>query len=134
MDNRLRRRGGKGRRIPSQLLDVDLPELAWAITALVRGQAHLSNAAPKHEKFVRIQTTTGLDVTVRRSDWVKIQPLLVDGTFSPKLFPVESGSQVLDRVTRYHPALLPTSDPLYDRVLLYLRELFPTQVPTQGPN
>lgn len=132
MDNRLRRRGGKGQRVPSQLLDVDLPELAWAITALVRGQAHLSNATPKHEKLVYIRTITGLDVSVRRSDWVKIQPLFVDGTFDPKLFPVEAGSQVLDRVTRYRPALLPILDPLYDRVLLYLRELFPVQVPTQG--
>jgi hypothetical protein len=114
------------------VLDADLPELAWAITAVVRKGAVVQTQTPKNVRYVRVLCGVGPDVAIRVEDWAKIQPLILDGTFDPLALPVEAGFRDFDPATRFDPSTLKQNDPLYDRVLFYLSELFPETVPTAG--
>jgi hypothetical protein len=111
-------------------LDADIPALALAITAALRGGAQPQVQSPKNERYVRIVCPVGPDVSVRSEDWARILPLLQDGTFNPLLVPVEAGFKEFDSVTRFSASLLKSRDPLYRRVLFYLSEIFPEKVPT----
>lgn len=129
MDNSLKRRDGQ-RRLPKEVLDVDLSDLAWTITAYVRGRARVRVQTPKNVKYVQIYTSTGPDVMVRAEHWEKILPFLQDGTFNPQIVPVEAPSRALDAGTRLSVSTTKASDPLYKRVLFYLSQTFTTTVPS----
>lgn len=126
MDNRLKRRHG-GRRVPSRILAADLPELAWVLTAIVRGGAKSQVHRPKNVAYVRLISPVGPDVSLRAKDWAKILPLIEDGTFSPLQVPVEAGFQVSDPIVRFSTPNLREQDPLYKRILFYLSETFPEE-------
>ena len=128
MDNRLNLSHG-ARRVPSSQLDTDLTQLAWAITAQIRGQAKVVLYDSKRSSFVRVLGSRGADVAIRKEDWAKIQPLLKDGTFNSQLFPVETGFKDFDPTVRFDTSLTESQDPLFNRVLFYLTNLFPEKVP-----
>lgn len=129
MDNGLKRRDGQ-KRLPKEVLDVDLPDIAWAITSYVRGNAIVRVSTPKNVKYVRIVTKSGPDVMIRAEHWEKILPLLQDGTFNPLIVPVEAGFKGIDASTRLTSSTTKVNDPLYKRVLFYLSQVFTTTAPT----
>lgn len=71
----------------------------------------------------------GIHVVVFRDDWARIMPYIQDGTFSPTLFPVESGFKASDPKTRFSASTIDVEDPLYNRVLGVLQQLFTTVFP-----
>ena len=129
MDNGLRR-WNRGERVPENILDTDLPRIAWAITAVVRGQATTFVQSPKNLRYVRIICPVGPEVCIRKEHWVRILPLIQDGTFNPLLFPVEAGFKEFDPAVHLCASTSKSRDPLYSRVFFYLSQLFLAKVPT----
>lgn len=129
VDNQLDRIHTPGRRAPVSLTTADLPQVAKAITALIRGQARSKSADFRGRRYIRIRGL-GSDVLIYSEDWKKIQPYIEDSTFSPLSFPVESGSQTLDPVTRFRAGTIDVKDPMYKRVLGVLQQEFTKAFPT----
>jgi hypothetical protein len=126
MDNGLER--VQGRRLPTEILDVDLPDLARALTSLLRKQATTQPVRVGDARYVQI-TGRGLNSVVPEADWEKILPLIKNGTFDTQFFPVESAVRSLDSVVRLTSSTI-DRDPLYRRVYGTLALLFTTKVPT----
>jgi len=112
-----------------EVLDVDLPVLARAVTSLMRGQASPQAFRLKDAGYVRI-LSRGLDVTICDADWAKILGLIRDGHFSTILVPVETGLRALASDVRLSASTTDDRDPLYARVLGVLALLFTRKVPT----
>jgi len=119
----------RGRKIPSQSTDVDLPEMSRAIVSAMRRQATVNLDNRKSARFVRISGLT-FDVVISSFDWSRILEVIGQETFSTQFLPVESSVRAFDSRVRLSPSTLDTNDPLYNRVLGVLRELFSTAVPT----
>lgn len=129
MDNRLTRVQVQTKRAPGKTFDVSLPELARALVAAVRRQGSVRSIAYKGLRYVWL-VGLGVDIAIPASDWAKILPLLKDGTFDPNMFPVETGIRPGPSMVRLSASTTDIKDPLYDRVLFYLQQLFPDKVPT----
>lgn len=125
MDNRLGLVFGKR---PSRLRRQDLPTVAMAITTYVRG--YPVAAGPLTTETVHVMTFKSdlFEVAVLWDDWMKIDPYVRDGAFSPTLFPVSAGYQLSDPRVTINPSMV-RSDPLYKRVLNVLTLLFPDEYP-----
>lgn len=125
MDERLSR--AYGRRI-RRLTREDLPQLAYAITIVIRKQGHAEVYDHGALKCVRLHGN-GVDVSVLQEDWDKIVPYLLDGTLDPTLTPVprKVGTDALSVVD------LPWIDlrdaHFKDKVLALLTTLFPVSYP-----
>jgi len=125
MDNRLGLVFGQR---PSHLRQQDLPAVAMAITTYVRG--YPVAAGPLTTDTVRVMTFKSdfFEVAVLWDDWMKIDPYVRDGVFSPTLFPVSAGYQLSEPRVTLNPSMV-QSDPLYKRVLYVLTLLFPVSYP-----
>jgi len=129
VDNQLDRIHTPGRRAPVRLTTAELPGVARAITALVRGQARAKSANFRGRRYIRIRGVA-IDSIIYREDWAKIHPHIENSSFSPLSFPVESGSKTFDPVTRYEAGTIDIQDPLFKRVLGVLQAEFTTSFPT----
>lgn len=127
MDNGLRR--VQGRKLPSTALDVDLAELARAVTSLMRGQATTQTLTNGDVRYVQI-TGRGINALIVHDDWARILPLIRDDVFTTQEYPVESAVRPLDTVTRLSSSTVDARDPLYARVRGELGLLFTSKVPT----
>lgn len=119
----------RGLKPSSGLLDIDLEELARALTAVIRKRGSVRITRSQDRNYV-IFKSPGADIAVSREDWSKIHPLIQDGTFDPQLFPVEAGFKEADPLIRFSPSNTRMTDPLYLRILGHLRLLFTATVPT----
>jgi len=129
VDNRLQRLIKEGQRAAKPITDHDLAEIARGVTAAVRGTAKARVVLRKGESYVRIKGT-GINTVIFKSDWERILPFLTDDTFNTQRFPVETGPQPYNPVTRYLASQVDLKDPLYNRVFHILRTLYPTTFPT----
>lgn len=127
VDNGLRR--VQGRRVLTQLLEMDLPELARSLTSVIRGHAKACVVRVGGSWYVEINGT-GQATLVPREDWKRILPLIEDGTLSTQVLPVESAVRSLDAVVRLSASTVDYRDPLYQRVYGTLIQLFKQRVPT----
>ena len=126
MDNRLALLLGKR---PSRLRRQDLPDVATAITAYIRGYPVL--AGPTDAAGVRsmVFRSDCFEVAVLMEDWAKIDPYVRADAFSPTLYPPSAGYALSDPFIQLTPSMI-TSDLLYKRVLDVLTLLFPDAYPT----
>lgn len=114
---------------PAPLTDLDLPNLAKAIIAYERRQAHVRCGSIRGISYVHL-TGLGFEALVIAEEWRKLVPYLEDGTFNTTLTPVPT--KVL-KPTTFDANNSDLSDPdYYQRVLTVLRSLFPTRVPHSG--
>ena len=127
MDNGLRRIGG--RKLPTAVLDVDLPDLARAVTSVLRGQADTQIFRVQDGGYVRLMGR-GVDSIVAQSDWEKILTVIATEALTTSFFPVESGTRVFDRAVQLSVSTVDARDPLYVRVYGLLQQLFKIKVPT----
>lgn len=128
MDNRLALTAGLQR--PSHLRDTDLPNVAMAITVYVRGviPVQVSVGVVGGAKVV-VLLSQHFQVAVLGEDWALIDPYVQSDTFSPLVIPPYAGYQVSDPSLAYNPSVV-YADPLYQRVLDLLKQLFPAKYPT----
>lgn len=126
MDERLRRASGLR---AERLTFPELPSLAVAIVASVRKQCHVQNFVMDGEPCVRLYGD-GFNAVVRGSDWKRVLPFLLDGTFEPSVVPVPMRVTLDPNVQFDVPALLVEDAFLYQRVLGVLKGLFPVGFPT----
>jgi hypothetical protein len=117
------------RKVPTNATDVDLPEMSRAVVCAIRRQASVSLDNRKDARFVRI-SGRGFDTVFTQGDWAQILGVIQAETFSPQLFPVESGVRSFDARVRLSSSTVDVNDPLYIRVLGVLQGLFTTKVPT----
>jgi len=116
-----------GRR-PARLRVSDLPEVAKAIVAVVRGRARSSRYGRRGVDFVHLHGV-GVDVCILLEDWKKIAPYIADGSFNPAVVPVAR--------TCVHPgseaSIVDLTDvDFYTRVLNTLKMLFTVDFPTSN--
>lgn len=126
MDNRLALVYG---RRPSRLRRQDLPEVATAITAYSRGYPVTAGFSSDGNLRFMVFESDVFKVAVLWDEWLKIEPYVREGVFSPSLYPVSAGYALLDPRQTLNPATV-QSDPLYKRVLDVLTLLFPDSYPT----
>ena len=107
-------------------MDVDVPEVARAVTDLVRGHAVVGVIQVDGARYVQIRGDAAACL-VLKADWEKILPLLENETFNVQRFPVQAGGRSLDTVGRLSSD---ARDPLYLRVYGALGQLFSTKVST----
>jgi hypothetical protein len=119
----------RGRKVPTRVTDVDLPELSRAIVNAIRRQAGVCLDNRKDSRFVRI-SGRGFDAVFTKSAWAEILQVVAAETFSPTFFPVEGGVRALDSRVRLSSSTSDVHDPLYLRVLGTLQHTFPNRVPT----
>ncbi len=120
MDARLFRIGGHR---PESLTDVDLPVVAKAIVATIRGVAKAGRGFARGIPYVRL-FAPGVNVFIRGDEWEQIAPFLENGTLDPVKFPTPS-IHPIDRTHYYDVSTIATNDPvLYQRVLAVLGQLF----------
>lgn len=127
MDNSLRR--VQGRRVPGEILDVDLQGLARAVTSIMRRQAVAQLIRVAGLPYVSIHGR-GINVTVPQSDWQKVLPLLQTDALSTQVVPVESAVRDVDPIVRLSSSTVDARDPLYTRVHGALTQIFTSKVPT----
>ena len=127
MDNGLRRIAG--RRLPTAVLDVDVPDLARAITSALRGQASPQVFRLQGKGYVRL-VGRGLDVTVPEGCWRHVLTHIRDEALTVAIHPVEAGPLPVDTTVRLSTSTVDANDPLYQRVIGLLEQLFTTKVPT----
>lgn len=125
MDNRLGLVFGQR---PSHLRQQDLPAVAMAITTYVRGYPVAAGSLTTDTVRVMTFKSDFFEVAVLWDDWMKIDPYVRDGVFSPTLFPVSAGYQLSEPRVTLNPSMV-QSDPLYKRVLYVLTLLFPVSYP-----
>jgi hypothetical protein len=107
-------------RLPARLRTSDLPGVALAIVAQVRGKAKAAQYFRHGVGFVRL-VGLGVDVTVLNEDWKLIVPFLQDGTFKPTAV---SSAMVSDA------SVADFQDPVfYALVLRTLQGIFTTAFP-----
>jgi hypothetical protein len=125
MDNRLGRFFDQR---PSHLRREDLPEVATAITAYLRGFS--VTVGPVDVAGVRRMVLRGptFNVAVLWDDWAKIDPYIRDDTFSSIKHPTIVGYTFFNPLVSLDPATV-GQDPLYRRVLDVLTLLFPDTYP-----
>lgn len=127
MDHRLFRIFGQR---PHRLLKRDVPELAVAITAFLRGRATITRHVVQDVPCLHFSGDTGINLVVRSDDWAKVVPYLKDESFSPTIVPVARPG-VLHASANYSPSVAEIRDPeLYERVVTALNLLFPNDYPT----
>lgn len=120
MDQRLFRIGGLR---PHRLTKQDVPTLAKAMVAVIRGQASIYRHVIRDIHCLRFSGTS-IDLLVRSEDWVKVLPFLKDGTLDPLVVPV-SPYTVLDRRATYDASVVDANDPeLYFRIITILDPIF----------
>jgi len=111
----------------ANLTKTDVPYVAKALVACIRGFAGLDIVyASNHVAMTHIHGF-GIDLYIRAEDWLKIAPYLANGVFNPQVTAVE--------LVRGDPLLNPSTvdlqdADLYRRVSGILTELFPTPFPT----
>lgn len=118
---------------PHRLTRNEVPDLAKAIVAFIRGRARVERLVVQDVACIRIfNLAAGLDVNVRGDDWVKVIPYLKDGSWDTSLFPVPE-PVVLHVNTYYDPSVVDVNDrPLFERVLNVLDKLFTIEFPTSN--
>lgn len=123
MDNRLAYIFGK--RV-SRLRQQDLPDVAFALTGLARSltSVKVGSATVSGAKVVTI-TSDWFAVAILLEDWLKIEPYIREGFFTPQIYPVTPpirvGVSAPDQIS---------GDPLYKRILNVLISEFPEAYPT----
>ena len=128
MDNRLALH--KGRRI-SALRKEDLPGLAHALVAAIRGRAVVGRLGRNATPYVAFDGP-GVRVDVLQSDWAKIQPYIQNGFLNPLETPVGPNVGYLDpRVAFDEPIQDHADRALYDRVFGLLNRLVTEAYPTR---
>lgn len=115
-----------GRRL-SRLRQEDLPDVAKAICGYERRLVRAERVFSRQVAYYRF-VGQGLDCIVLATDYAKILPLILDGTFDPSQYPApQTGNPGV-------PADLSTLDQwdsvFFTRVLGHLRALFPDSYPT----
>jgi hypothetical protein len=125
VDNGLRRL--QGRKVPLEVLDVDLTSLARAVTSVVRRQAVAQVIRVSGVPYVQINGR-GINATVPQTDWERLLPLIYDSTFSTQVVPAESAVRELDAV-RLSSSTVDARDPLYTRIYAALSRVFINKVP-----
>lgn len=115
MDNDLKLWHGH-RRLPQQLTQSDIEDLALALTAYYKGYARAETASPRGRDYVVI-TTEGWSLAIGSEVWVKILPSIKDGSFVNSVVPLGKGQD--DAVYRGGVSSK-DQDPLYRRILLSL--------------
>lgn len=126
MDNRLGLVFGQR---PSHLRQQDLPAVATAITAYVRG--YPVSAGPLTTATVRLMVFKSdvFDVAVLWDDWLKIDPYVRSDDFSPIKYPLAAGYALSEPRVTINLSMI-QADPLYKRVLDVLTLLFPAAYPS----
>lgn len=110
----------------------EVPDLAKAIVAFMRGQASCGQGIFRDTPFVWIRGEADVDVIVRQDDWVKITPYLKDGSFDTTLVPV-SREVVQKPLKRFDGSITQQGDRiLYERILAVLNGLFTVEFPSEG--
>ena len=127
MDNGLRR--VRGQRLPTAVADVDLPDLARAITSVMRGQAAAQTFRSDDRGYIRF-LGRGIDVSIVAADWRRILEHIVEESLTTDMFPVSPGVRPTDARVDLSSSTVDARDPLYKRVYGLLAQLFTLQVPT----
>ncbi len=118
-----------GRRIV-RLRKEDLPELARAIVAVVRGRARAGIACVKNVAYVELKGSA-TDALIIRSDWEKILPYIQDEFFNTQVAPAAQSGRYADHKVAFSEPILDRADkPLYDRIVGILSGLFTDTFPT----
>lgn len=117
--------GVRAERLTSQ----EVPSLAVAIVASIRGKCTVQNFTMDGERCIRL-FGDGFNVVVRGSDWLKIVPYLVDGSFEPTVIPIPQVVMLEPDVQRDVALVTVLDSHLYNRVLTVLSKLFPIRYPT----
>lgn len=109
----------------------DLPKLARAMVAVIRGRARAGVARVKNVDFIELKGPAA-DVLVIRSDWEKILPFVQDETFNTQVSPVEPPGRYLDPQVAYSEPILDRADRLlYNRIVGvltgFVTETFPVR-------
>ena len=125
MDNRLGLVFGQR---PSHLRKQDLPTVAMAITAYVRGYPVLAGPVTTATVNLMVFRSDAFEVAVLWDDWEKIDPYVRSDYFSPLKYPASAGYNVLDPSVAFNLSTI-QADPLYKRVLDVLTLLFPAAYP-----
>lgn len=96
-----------GKRLGS-IQSQDLPAVATALHDLARG---LARASSRDKAGVRYLYIEGSDysVSILRSDWEKIAPLVDDGTLTTRICGEDTHSYILGRLKLLFPQEWPTS-------------------------
>jgi hypothetical protein len=82
------------------------------------------------EDFVQVSTSE-VDLAILKSDWDKIEPLILDGVFDPGALPARQPAVYLQPVVAFNEPLLDWADrPLYFRILGQLGLIFTEGFPT----
>jgi len=125
VDDGLKRIGRFGR-LPTKVLEPDLPNMAFALTAAIRGQAAVTIVTSRSVKFVRLSGPT-FEYLFPDWVWMRVNALILDGSLDPIATPVGCNVRSID-IMSSSVSLLRSRDPLYRRVLLCLTETFPSGI------
>lgn len=111
------------------MLDVDLEDLAGAVTSVIRRQATAQVIRVAGLSYVQINGR-GINVTVPQSDWQQVLPLIQDESLTTQVIPVDSAVREVDSAVRLSSSTVASKDPLFGRVYGVLSRLFTDKVPT----
>lgn len=130
VDSRLYDAGLRPRRRPGVLRRDDIPRLTLALIAVVRKRGRAKSIRIMGVEHVRITTPEG-DIAVLRTDWDRIEPLIVDGVFDSQQVPVRQAGVYLHPFVVFDEPVLNWADrPLYYRILGQLSLIFTEPYPT----
>jgi hypothetical protein len=117
---------------PSRIRKQDVPTLVVALIGVIRARAQMVAGRIRGIDCVRI-TSPGLRLAILKEDWLKIQPLVEDGTLNPVLSPKGQPAAYLHPETSYDESCVDLADrALYIHLMGILEPLFPDKWPTSN--
>jgi len=120
------------RRRPGVLRREDLPRLTLALVAVVRKRGKARPYRTRSVSYVRI-VTSEVSLAVLKTDWEKIEPLILDGVFDPQMVPVGQRAVYLYPYVAHDEPVLDWADrALYYYLLGQLQLVFTETYPTSN--
>lgn len=130
MDSRLNRVGKVPPQRPHIVRREDLPRLTRALIAVVRKRGRAYPARVVDVDYVKLVWREG-DMYVLRSDWDRIDPLILDGVFNSQEVPVRQSAVYLHPQMAFNEPSLDWADRmLYGYVIGQLKLIFTEEFPT----
>jgi hypothetical protein len=132
VDSRLNRVTKWPPRRPTTIYREDLPRLTRALIAVIRKRGAAQPQRLRSVDYVRLKWPEG-DMSVLKSDWDRIDPLILDGVFDPTAVPVRQYAVYLHYRVAFNEPVLDWADrALYGYIIGQLGLIFTETYPTSN--
>jgi hypothetical protein len=130
VDSRLYDAGQRPKRRPGVVRQEDLPELIRALIAVARKRGRAQPVFIQGVPHVRL-ITPERDISILRTDWDKIEPLIKEGLLDSQQVAVRQPGIFLYPYVNFNEPVLDWADrPLYYFLLGQLKLIFTEEFPT----